>query len=138
SSTAEGTTVVRVPDDAPTIADAVDQVADDGLVLISPGIYRESVTITKPGVTIRGTDRNTVIIDVDGQRSVGIAVSADGVTVENLTVRANTFYGVLITGEPAGGTGRGGYDKLDPDKSPPVQRFLVDHVTAVNNGLYGI
>ncbi|TPX05843.1 plasmid stabilization protein, partial [Schumannella luteola] len=26
----------------------------------------------------------------------------------------------------------------DPEKFPPLQRFLVDHVTAYNNGLYGI
>lgn len=138
SSGATGETVVRVPADAPTISAAVDKVAENGLVLVSPGTYRESVTVTKPGVTIRGTDRNGVIIDGDNKRTVGILVSVDGVTVQNLTVRANTFYGVLVTGEPEGGTGRGGYDKLDPDKSPPVQRFLVDHVTAVNNGLYGI
>lgn len=133
-----GEPVVRVPADAPTISDAMKKVGESGLILISPGVYHESVTVTKPGVTIRGTDRNTVIIDGENQRSVGILASADGVTVQNLTVRGNTFYGVLVTGEPAGGTGRGGYDKLDPDTSPPVQRFLIDHVTAVNNGLYGI
>ncbi len=138
SGSAAGESVVRVPADVPTISAAVDKVAENGLILVSPGTYRESVTVTKPGITIRGTDRNTVIIDGENKRSVGILVSVDGVTVQNLTARGNTFYGVLVTGEPAGGTGRGGYDKLDPEKSPPVQRFLVDHVTAVNNGLYGI
>lgn len=134
----DGFSVVRVPGDASTITDAVEQVAEGGLVLLSPGTYRESVEITKPDITIRGTDRNAVVIDGQNQRSVGILVSADGVTVENLTVRDHTFYGVLVTGEPDGGSGRAGYDRLDPDNSPPVQRFLVDHVTAANNGLYGI
>lgn len=137
-SPATGPTVVRVPDDAPTISDAVDAVAAGGLVLVSPGTYRESIEIAKPGVTVRGTDRNAVVIDGQDKRSVGVLVSTDGVTVENLTVRAHTFYGVLVTGDPAGGTGRGGYERLNSETSPPVQRFLVDHVTAVNNGLYGI
>ena len=30
------------------------------------------------------------------------------------------------------------YTRLDPDKFPPVRRFSIDHVTAHNNGLYGI
>src|SRR5699024_5737181 len=109
-------------------------------VLVSPGTYDESVTVTKPGITIRGTNRNTVVIDGQDKRPVGISVSANGVTIENLTVANATFYGVLVTGEPNGGTGRGSTygGKLDPSKNPPVQRFLVDHVTAVNNGLYGI
>jgi nitrous oxidase accessory protein NosD len=131
--------VVRVPGDAATISQAVDRVAENGLVLVSPGVYRESVTIEKPGITLRGTDRDGVVIDGEGVRAKGIVVTAPGVTVENLTVRAHTFYGVLVTGMPDGGTGgAGAYAKVDPDRFPPVQRFRVDHVTAVGNGLYGI
>lgn len=132
--------VVRVPDDAATITAALQQVAPGGLVLIGPGTYRESVAVTVPGVTLRGTDRNSVIIDGEALRPNGIVVSADGVTVQNLTVEQHTFYGVLVSGMPGGGTGHQGsqYDKLDPSQFPPVQRFAVDHVTAINNGLYGI
>jgi len=133
-------TVVRVPGDAATITAALGKVATNGLVLLSPGTYHESVTVTVPGVTIRGTNRNTVIIDGQGIRPDGIVVTAAGVTVQNLTVKDNTFYGVLVTGEPSAAEGQGGngYSTADPDKFPPVQRFRVDHVTAENNGLYGI
>ena len=132
--------VVRVPADAATITAGLGKLADNGLLLISPGVYREAVTVDIPGVTIRGTDRNGVVIDAEGTRPNGIVVTSDGVTVQNLTVRGATFYGLLVTGMPGGGTGRtdGGYAKLDPEKFPPVQRFRVDHVTAGNNGLYGI
>ena len=53
-----------------------------------------------------------------------------------------TFYGVLFTGlhdenGPSAPTATG-YEPWDPAQFPPLQRFLVDHVTAYNNGLYGI
>jgi nitrous oxidase accessory protein NosD len=137
-----GQSVVRVPEDAPTISAAVDRVAAGGLVLVSPGTYRESVTIDKPDVTLRGTDRGTTIVDGEGRRPFGVVSIADGSRVENLTVRAHTFYGVLVTGlhDENGPSAHGvdGYTRLDPDKFPPVQRFRISHVTASNNGLYGI
>lgn len=134
--------VVRVPADAATITEAVDLVAPGGLVLIEPGVYAEQVLVDTEDVTIRGVDRNDTIIDGEGVRSYGIVGIADGIRVENLTVREATFYGVLITGmhDENGPTAHGGdgYTRLDPETFPPVQRFLVDSVTASNNGLYGI
>ena len=62
--------------------------------------------------------------------------------MENLTVAGATFYGVLFTGlhdanGPSAPTADG-YQTWDPEQFPPLQRFRVDHVTAHNNGLYGI
>ncbi|GAA1621850.1 right-handed parallel beta-helix repeat-containing protein [Leucobacter chromiireducens] len=135
--------VVRVPEDVATISEAVAAVQEDGLVLVGPGVYREEVLVETPGVTIRGLDRNDTVVDADGKRPYGIVGVADGITIENLTVTGATFYGVLITGmhsDEAGPTARGSsdYTSLDPDEFPPLQRFLVDRVTAYNNGLYGI
>jgi nitrous oxidase accessory protein NosD len=134
--------VVRVPEDVATIRGAIDAVADGGLVLIGPGTYTETVEIDKPDVTLRGSDRNAVVIDGEGLRSNGIEVIADGVRVQNLTVRNHTFNGVLVTGlhDENGPQAHNtdGYTTLDPQKSPPLQRFEVSHVTASNNGLYGI
>ncbi len=45
------------------IQDAVDDAATGDLVLIGPGVYNESVTVTTSYITLRGTDRNKVIID---------------------------------------------------------------------------
>lgn len=143
SASAPGTEqVVSVPEDAATITQAMGRVAPGGLVLVGPGTYREKVTITTKDVTLRGTDRNTVVIDAEGRRSYGVLGAADGVRVENLTVTQALLYGVLVTssqqdGEPLA-QGADGYEEIDPDEFPPLQRFRVDHVTAINNGLYGI
>ncbi|GLZ33056.1 hypothetical protein Lesp02_52440 [Lentzea sp. NBRC 105346] len=132
---------VRVPQDAGTIQEAVDRAADGATVLVSPGVYQESVQIKTPGVVLRGTSRNEVIIDGEVKRANGIVVTAPNVTVENLTVRNHTLNGVLVTGlTEGGGMGRGsaGYQKLNPEKFPPLQGFRVAYVTASNNALYGI
>ena len=55
----------------------------------------------------------------------------------------HTFYGVLFTGlhdenGPSAHDGRRTTSRGIPQKFPPLQRFRVDHVTAYNNGLYGI
>lgn len=134
--------VVRVPEDAPTLGKALEAVAEDGLVLVGPGTYPEKVLVDVPGVTIRGTNRNEVVVTGEGRRTSGIVVIADGVTVENLTVTRTTLYGVLFTGVHEGRDvrtpGEDGYETFDPEKFPPLERFRIDHVTATNNGLYGI
>jgi hypothetical protein len=79
---------VRVPRDAPTIQSAVDRAKSGGLVLIAPGTYHESVTVTTPYLTIRGTSRRGTILDGDFRRANGIhVIEADGVAIENLTAR---------------------------------------------------
>jgi hypothetical protein len=89
---------VRVPHDAATIQEAVDAADPGGMVLIAPGIYRESVLVTTPFITIRGLDRNRVVIDGGFEREIGIhVVEADGVTIENLTVRNHLLNGVRWT-----------------------------------------
>ncbi|WP_374947514.1 nitrous oxide reductase family maturation protein NosD [Agreia sp.] len=134
--------VLTVPTDAKTIADAADRIAPGGLILIEPGVYTETVSIDTEDVTLRGLDRNAVIIDGEGLRPEGVVVTADGVRVENLTVRSHTFNGVLVTGmhdgDGAQAHGLDGYDTLDPEKFPPIERFSISHVTSYNNGLYGI
>ena len=59
------------------------------MVLVSPGVHRESVVVTTPYLTIRGTDRNAVILDGEFRRANGIQVlEADGVTIQNMTARS--------------------------------------------------
>ena len=134
--------IIRVPQDAATLADAADRIGPGGTIVIAPGIYAEQLLIDTPDVTVRGEDRNETVIDGGGLRPYGIVAIADGVRVENLTVTGATFYGVLFTGlhdknGPSAPTASG-YTRWNPDDFPPLQRFLVDHVTAYNNGLYGI
>ncbi len=121
----------RVPADHPTIQNAVDAADPGDLVLISPApetdvhraedgryVYFEQVDIATPYLTIRGTDRNAVIIDGEHQRPIGInTVAANGVAVENLTVRNTTGNGVYWTA---------------------VRGYRGSYLTAVNNAIYGI
>jgi hypothetical protein len=107
-----------VPRDAPTIQAAVDRAQPGGLILISPGVYDEAVLVTTPFLTIRGVDRNRVILDGGFERDDGIqVVEADGVAVENLTVRDYVSNGVLFSS---------------------VFGYRASYVTAYNDGDYGL
>ena len=94
---------------------------------IGPGTYREQVVVgpAKRDIVIRGTDRNRVVLDGGaGTRFNGITVHADGIAVENLTVRGYASDGILFT----------------PPKDVPDQLngWRASFVTAANNGLHGI
>lgn len=91
----------NVPDDYPTIQSAIDAADPGDLVLIQPGVYKEAVSVTTPGLVIRGADRNRVILDGEFTRSNGFFVTADGVSIENITARnyvINGFYWDGVTG----------------------------------------
>jgi hypothetical protein len=107
-----------VPQDYPTIQSAVDAANPGDLVLIERGVYREEVQVTTPGLTLRGVDRNEVVIDGQFQRPNGVSVLfADGVVVENMTAINNTSNGFFWSG---------------------VRGYRGSYLTAVNNAVYGI
>jgi plastocyanin len=107
----------RVPEDHDTIQAAVDAARPGDLVLVGPGTYREEVKVTVPSLVIRGRDRNRVVVDGEFRRPNGISVTADGVAVENLTVRNALINGLFWTG---------------------VRGYRASYVTAYNNKDYGI
>jgi plastocyanin len=106
-----------VPGDYPNIQAAVDAADPGDLVLIDPGVYREAVTVTTPGLTIRGKDRNATILDGEFTRDNGIAVTADGVAIENLTARNYTVNGFFWNG---------------------VTGYRGSYLTAIDDWVYGI
>ncbi len=109
---------VRVPSEFPTIQQAVDHAKPGGLVLVSPGVYREAVLVRTPFLTIRGTNRNTVILDGGFALDNGIQViEADGVSIENLTARHFLLNGFLWSS---------------------VFGFRGSYLTAYDNGDYGV
>jgi plastocyanin len=109
---------IRVPDDARTIQGAVDRATTGDLVLVSPGVYKESVTIGTDGIVLRGVDRNRTILDGELKRDNGVfVVGADGVAVENMTARNFTENGFFWNG---------------------VLGYRGSYLTAYRNGDYGI
>jgi hypothetical protein len=110
--------VRAVPDEYGTIQEAVDAAAEGDLVLVSPGTYKEAVTVTTPDITIRGLDRNEVILDGEFEKDNGIRVlETDGVVIENMTAKDYTANGFFWTG---------------------AERYRGSYLTAINNGDYGI
>ncbi|MEU6014755.1 right-handed parallel beta-helix repeat-containing protein [Streptomyces sp. NPDC047515] len=135
--------VLRVPQDFPSVQQAVDAAREGETVLIGPGVYRESVRVTKPRLVLRGTDRNKVVFDGGVRLANGITVTGAGSVVENLTVHGYLANGVLFTGVTderlqQRGAGGSAYDPLDTARFPAVRGFRATRVTAYNNGLYGI
>lgn len=111
-------TVRRVPDEYDSIQAAVIAAEERDLVLVEPGIYHESVTVSDtPRLTIRGRDRNEVILDGEFTRRNGVTATVDGVVVENLTTRHYTYNGVYWVG---------------------VDGYRGSYLTAYNNGEYGV
>jgi hypothetical protein len=90
---------ISVPDDHDTIQAAVDAAEPRDLILIQPGTYEESVSVTTDELTIRGVDRNEVILDGGFELDNGIRVTgAGGVAIENMTARNYTKNGFFWTG----------------------------------------
>lgn len=114
----EGYTTHRVPEQYETIQKAVDAAKPKDLILVGPGVYREEVEVFKtPRLTIRGTDRNEVILDGEFVRSNGIVTTEDGVVMENMTARNFGYNGFYWTG---------------------CDGYRGSYLTAYNNGDYGI
>jgi len=113
----EGATL-RVPEDHDTIQAAVDAAEPGDLILVAPGTYTEAVNVETDDLTIRGLDRNEVILDGEFELDNGIRVlGANGVAVENMTARNYTNNGFFWTG---------------------VEGYRGSYLTAYRTGDYGV
>ena len=65
---------LHVPDDHDTIQAAVDAAEPGDLILIEPGTYEEAVDVETEDLTIRGLDRNEVVLDGGFELENGIRV----------------------------------------------------------------
>lgn len=117
-------TILRVPGEYSTIQQAVDAAKPGDMIMIDPspapdGAYHEAVIVKTPNLTIRGSDRNRVILDGDFKLSNGFKMleGADGVVVENMTARHYVGNGFYWDG---------------------VKGYRASYLTAYANGDYGI
>ena len=91
--------VLNVPEDFATIQAAVDAAQPGDLILIAPGTYHEAVNVVTDQLTIRGLDRNEVVLDGEFDLDNGIRIlGAKGVAVENMTATNYTSNGFFWTG----------------------------------------
>lgn len=131
--------VILVPTDHPTIQEAVDSATRGDLIIVESGTWTEAVKVTTDGITIRGRDRNTVILDGGHRLANGFYVGADGVTIENLTVRNYTQNGIVFNGIDAATQGEGPDPGVDyGTEGNSLVGYAARYVTSHNNGLYGI
>ena len=131
-----GSRVIRVPADHPTIQAAVDEARPGDMVLIDAGSYHERVEVTRRNVTLRGVNRNDVILDGEDSLSDGIVVTADGVAIENLTVQHYRQNGVIFNGTASGK--QHADDGVYGAGDAALVGYRASYVTAADNGVYGI
>jgi Right handed beta helix region len=110
---------IRVPDDVPTLQLAIGRAAPGDTIVLAAGTYPGGNVVPreKHDITIRGVDRNEVVLDGADRRRNGIVVHADGVSILNLS--AHNYVQNALYWEAA-------------------DRFRASYVTVWNVGGYGI
>jgi serine protease len=102
-------TVIRVPQDYPTVQGAINAAADGDLVLVSPGTYTERINFQSKNITVESVDgAASTILDGSGAGVVAI-VNADpgetptlrGFTIRNGAGGTSADGGVDTYGGPA-------------------------------------
>ena len=91
---------LRVPQDHPSIQAAIDAAASGDVVLVSPGTYNETLSITNKSLTIRGTGTpSQAKIDRFGAGGTVVNISgtsAQTVTFESMTITRWSEYSHLV------------------------------------------
>ena len=101
-----------------SIQAAVNAASPGSTIRINPGVYNEAVVVNIANLQLIGSG-DGVVIQNPGNEENGITVNdaGDGFILKNVTVKNFEENGVLLT---------------------HVDNFLLSHVTAINNGAYGL
>lgn len=157
---------LKVPEDHPTIAEALEEAAPDDRILVGPGRYEENLLITKPvqliserkgGAEIVGRELAKHVVEfraVEGAATIqgfkidGLNRSGNGILVERSSVRilGNEIIrtSLAIEFRSAGGEvaenvfrGNPGGEIMLRGSSPPVVRNRFEGVAAVAMSIIG-
>lgn len=74
--------------DFTSIQDGVNQVEDGAVLIITPGVYNESVTVTDKTIRLIGTNREKCIIMASAENYHNIPLTIGAGMVSNLTIYA--------------------------------------------------
>ncbi|MFG3103507.1 nitrous oxide reductase family maturation protein NosD [Streptomyces sp. NPDC048182] len=113
-----------------SIQKAVDAAAPGDTVLLTPGIYRQSVRVSTPGLTLRGMGRSTVITPGTAKAAESCAAGGNGICVTG--TKEHPVTGVTVASLTVSGFTRSGVSATATD------RLTVRDVTAVRNKVWGI
>src|SRR5690349_14745816 len=101
-----------------SIQDAVNAAAPGATIVIEQGLYAQSVHIAKPGLHLVGKGNGAVLVNPGGGDNGIVATdAADGLRLDNLTVRKFDENGVLLV---------------------RVDDFQLTRVITQDNGAYGL
>jgi parallel beta helix pectate lyase-like protein len=119
ASPAAARSEILVPDDVPTLPQAIAAAQPGDIIVLAAGTYPGGVVVppAKHDLTIRGVDRNDVALDGQNKQGHGIVVHADGVSILNLSVHDFKLNGLYWEG---------------------ADRYRASYVTVWNVGGYGI
>ncbi|MGW3949655.1 right-handed parallel beta-helix repeat-containing protein [Streptomyces sp. NPDC004752] len=121
---------VHVVHPGQSIQRAVDSARPGDTVLLTPGTYRESVTVRTPRLTLRGMGQGTVLRPPAEKAATKCAESGNGICVvgaKTRSVEGVTVADLTVTGFPRAGVFGMGTDGM-----------TVRKVYAVYNGVWGI
>ena len=119
ASPAAARSEIDVPGDVPTLEQAIARARPGDTIVLAAGTYPGGNVVppAKHDITIRGADRNGVVLDGANRRRHGIVVHADGVSILNLSVHDFKLNGLYWEG---------------------ADRYRASYVTVWNVGGYGI
>ena len=84
---AYASTTIVVPDDFPTIQEAVNSAAEGSTISVRPGVYNESITISTSQLKIMGNSADSTVITGPGSsHTVQLARGANNITVSGFTI----------------------------------------------------
>jgi len=112
-----------VPDDFPTIQEAIDSesVNDGDTIYVRSGTYYEDIDVDK-SIKLIGENKETTIIDADGE-NYAVDLIVDSVTISGFTIRDSTIAGI--------GAHNSGFDPPFTDQNTITDNIITNNENGI-------